>query len=686
METTSTKQVKDRGYEENAIEAAKKTEMTFFDGRNFIAIKKLWELEMEIFGITSENLRLRFIFQRLRGNIRLKVSRDVKELSYNSLLRYLEVNYSLEKKMTLKELREVCTQRRKEEVEDYFRRVSDQTEGRIELTGKMFCDALLEGLNAHIYDRMYKDNFEDPIECLSEMIAAENRAKLRGGPHHRRERTINESFHDTTSFREGPKCYKCGHVGHIATKCYTKPGNFKMELQKKKNEGRKPIYKDDYKKTVEEFFIEENTHNNGCKYVTGTIEGDQLKIKLDTGAEASIIAKKFVKNEIKPSNVVLRTTSKNSFIEHLGVTSFVLEVMGRAEKITAFVVSQLEGKDMLLGMPAMEKFGGRVILCGRTIDSNEEEKNKYNFECDYVPFFQPIKDLITKYYKNDPLKPAKLVPVEIQHKRDIKEDELRQKPYRLAEADRGILEQKIRRMIDCGYLTKKEGTTGMPCFLIKKNGNESPSTNLKNYRMVVDGRRFNLKTKKHAASLDTCEEIVHCIPPNCMKSLIDLEDGFFQLELHKDSRNLCAIVTRDGRYEYNRAPQGAQQSPGAFHSRIKEKFSHLSNVKVYIDDVLIIHQSKESVLNDVKEVLKVLTENNLKVNWNKAKLAMYELEVLGYKLGKENVSITERQSISLKNLKIPATKKQLQKLLATLSFFAELSSNLQKNCTRFQIC
>ena len=168
----------------------------------------------------------------------------------------------------------------------------------------------------------------------------------------------------------------------------------------------------------------------------------------------------------------------------------------------------------------------------------------------------------------------------------------------------------------------------MPCFLIKKE-KTSDIDDPKNYRMVVDGRKFNTKTRKQCPSLDTCEQIIQCIPKGSIKTLLDLKDGFFQLELDKASRKHCALITQDGRFEFERAPQGAQQSPGAFHSRIKEKFEELENVKVYVDEILIIHDSKQEVIKDIKKVLMILTENNLAVNWDKAQIAVDELDVLG---------------------------------------------------------
>lgn len=98
---TFTKQA-DSGFEEQSIEFAKR-DMTWFDGTNFESIWKLWELEMSIFKIEKEDMKLRFVFQRLRQSIRMKVSADVSDLDYNTLVRYLRTNYGIKRKITLQE-------------------------------------------------------------------------------------------------------------------------------------------------------------------------------------------------------------------------------------------------------------------------------------------------------------------------------------------------------------------------------------------------------------------------------------------------------------------------------------------------------------------------------------------------------------------------------------------------------
>ena len=142
--TISTKQALDSAYEEKNTD---RRDVTWFDRKNFQSILQLWELEMRIYKVTEDDAKARFVFQRLRQSVRMKVSQDLTELNYESLISFLKVNYGFRRKMTLRELRDFAVQRRGEEVEEYFRRVYERVEGRIDLGESSLHMAILEGLD-----------------------------------------------------------------------------------------------------------------------------------------------------------------------------------------------------------------------------------------------------------------------------------------------------------------------------------------------------------------------------------------------------------------------------------------------------------------------------------------------------------------------------------------------------------
>ena len=73
---------------------------------------------------------------------------------------------------------------------------------------------------------------------------------------------------------------------------------------------------------------------------------------------------------------------------------------------------------------------------------------------------------------------------------------------------------------------------------------------------------------------------------------LDLNMGYYHIELSAKSKELCTIFTQWGKYEYQRLPMGLCNSPNIFQEKMSELFIGLYTVRVYIDDLL--HVTKGS--------------------------------------------------------------------------------------------
>jgi len=69
---------------------------------------------------------------------------------------------------------------------------------------------------------------------------------------------------------------------------------------------------------------------------------------------------------------------------------------------------------------------------------------------------------------------------------------------------------------------------------------------------------------------------------------LDLNMGYYHIELNPDSRKLCTIVLPWGNYEYQRLPMGLCNSPDIFQEKMGELMADLEFVRAYIDDLIIL--------------------------------------------------------------------------------------------------
>ena len=72
---------------------------------------------------------------------------------------------------------------------------------------------------------------------------------------------------------------------------------------------------------------------------------------------------------------------------------------------------------------------------------------------------------------------------------------------------------------------------------------------------------------------------------------LDINMGYYHIELHPDSRKYCTIVFPFGKYEYLRLPMGLCNSPDIFQEHMSGLMADLEFVRAYINDVAVLSTS-----------------------------------------------------------------------------------------------
>ena len=106
-------------------------------------------------------------------------------------------------------------------------------------------------------------------------------------------------------------------------------------------------------------------------------------------------------------------------------------------------------------------------------------------------------------------------------------------------------------------------------------------------------------------------------------SAIDLNMGYYHLELDAHTMEICTVVFPWGKYRYRRLPTGAAYAPDIFQARMGVLFSELESVRVYIDDLLVI---TEKTLMITCRVLQRLCEKGVQVNAAKSIFCALEVD------------------------------------------------------------
>ncbi len=183
-----------------------------------------------------------------------------------------------------------------------------------------------------------------------------------------------------------------------------------------------------------------------------------------------------------------------------------------------------------------------------------------------------------------------------------------------------------------------------PYFIVpKKSGGLRP---------ILDLRVLNRSLQKLPFKMLMQKRIFECIRPQDWFAAIDLKDAYFHVSILPRHRPFMRFAFEGRAYQYKVLPFGLALSPHVFTKVVegalvpmREQGVHTLN---YLNDWLILAQSREQLCQHRDLVLSHLSQLGLQVNWEKSKLApVQRISFLGMEL--DSARLTEERAQSVLN-------------------------------------
>ncbi len=176
-----------------------------------------------------------------------------------------------------------------------------------------------------------------------------------------------------------------------------------------------------------------------------------------------------------------------------------------------------------------------------------------------------------------------------------------------------------------------------PYFIVPKKGG--------GLRPILDLRVLNRALHKYPFKMLTHRRMIKCIQPQDWFAAIDLNDTYFHISILPRHRPFLRFAFEGRAWQYRVLPFGLSLSPRVFTKVVEGALTPLREVGVrilnYLDDWLILAQSREQLGDHRDLVLWHLSQLGLRVNWEKSKLSpVQRISFLGVEL--DSVSMTAR--------------------------------------------
>ena len=158
------------------------------------------------------------------------------------------------------------------------------------------------------------------------------------------------------------------------------------------------------------------------------------------------------------------------------------------------------------------------------------------------------------------------------------------KPYPVPRIHEATLKAEVERLCTVGVLKRvNRSEWGAPTFIIpKKDGS---------VRFITDFRELNKRIKRKPYPIPKIQDLMLKLEGFQYATSLDLNMGYYHIELTPFSKQLCTIILPFGKYEYQRLPMGLCNSPDIFQEKISELMLGLEFVRAYIDDILVLTHS-----------------------------------------------------------------------------------------------
>ena len=170
--------------------------------------------------------------------------------------------------------------------------------------------------------------------------------------------------------------------------------------------------------------------------------------------------------------------------------------------------------------------------------------------------------------------------------------------------------------------------------------------------------------------LPTVDDTISRIGTASVFSKIDLSQAFLQLPLDDNSKQYTVINTPAGLYQFNYLPFGLTASPGIFQSFLSKALSHIDNIIVYQDDVLVLNESLDSHKVTLRKVLLALQEHGIKMNANKCKFLCDSVDYLGHVFDKSGVHPNPNKIRSILEAPEPKNVRQTQAFIGLCNYYS----------------
>ena len=199
-------------------------------------------------------------------------------------------------------------------------------------------------------------------------------------------------------------------------------------------------------------------------------------------------------------------------------------------------------------------------------------------------------------------------------------------------------------------------------------------------RLTVNYKPVNSRTVFDAFPFPKVEDLLAKLANAKFFWAIDFSQFYHQLPLQPSDREKTAFCVFNNLYEFTRCHFGLK-SAVAYCSRLLSKvLSGISNVAVYLDDVVVFGVSEEEHNTVLHNVLTRIKDAGLSLNKNKCVFSTRNVSFLGYFVENGTIRPDPSRLEPISSFPLPTSVKALQGFIEMATYYSKYIQNFSEMC------
>ncbi|GFW52279.1 retrovirus-related Pol polyprotein from transposon 17.6 [Trichonephila clavipes] len=200
------------------------------------------------------------------------------------------------------------------------------------------------------------------------------------------------------------------------------------------------------------------------------------------------------------------------------------------------------------------------------------------------------------------------------------------------------------------------------------------------FRLCIDYRKLNEITVADTYPLPRMDDLLHQAKLTPFMSTLDLRAGHHQVKVHVEDQDKTAFVCPFGTYRYVRMPYGLRNAPATFQRLMNRFCNGLEDILAlpYLDDIIVLSETFEKHVFDLKAIFERLLLFKLKANREKCHFASSRVKYLGFWITQKGIEVDPEKVASILYIPPPKNVKEVQSFLQTCSWFRRYIQDFAK--------